>query len=277
MPPLHTFIHDVNGKIDRSHLIQFDGKFCTKGIGLKITLTGQTQYEIGGNLYKVQPGEAFLMDRYTEFHGYVKGKTLQQGICIDISPDLIQQTQCHFDQPVSDYGEIPLMICSLRHYDLLKEVQFFDQSLYQLDWEHEGTEILYEWATKLGQLIGKLKGEQKRLDVKKMATRQEIFRRLQIALDFLHDNVKGKFSLDHLALHTGMSSYHLARNFKNCFGQTLFQYHESLKMAYAAERLQQARQMTVAELALELGYEESSYFIRRFKRHFGHTPGKIPT
>ena len=277
MPPLHTFIHDVNGKIDRSQLLQFDGKFRTKGIGLKITLSGHTHYEIGGNHYSVQPGEAFLMDMYTDFHGFVEGNTLQQGICIDISPDLIQQTRCHFDQSVPSHDEIPLMICSLRHYHLLKEVQIFHQSLYQLDWEHDGTEILFHWATQLGKLIGKLKGEQARLNVKKRATRQEIFRRLQIALAFLHDNVKGKFSLDHLALHTGMSSYHLARNFKSCFGQTLFQYQESLKMAYAVEKLQQARQMTVAELALELGYEEPSYFIRRFKRHFGHTPGKIPT
>ncbi|MEL6135608.1 MAG: AraC family transcriptional regulator [Bacteroidota bacterium] len=275
MNVIQPFINHALGKIDRSSLTQFEGTFLTQGVSLKVPLTGTIHYEVEGKSYRAAPGQFCLMDQYTLFTGVINSAHTQTGICIDIPLTLIQDSLRGFDQEMMDDApEIPLSICSLQHYRLASQVHRFAQEITIIDWEQAGPEILCGWAEKIGALVLRVRGEQMNLNVKKASTRHEIFRRLQIALSYLHDHRDSKFSLDVLAQHTGMSTYHLARNFKQCFGQTLFQYHESLKMQYAFRQLQ-THDIQVAELALALGYEEPSYFIRRFKQHFGQTPGKI--
>lgn len=80
-------------------------------------------------------------------------------------------------------------------------------------------------------------------------------------------------SIDFIARQACMSVNHFIRLFKSQVGCTPAQFIISRKMT-RAKLLLASEQMSVKEIAFEIGYEDISYFNRLFKRHTGMTPGK---
>jgi len=75
---------------------------------------------------------------------------------------------------------------------------------------------------------------------------------------------------------SGLSSEHLCRSFKKHLSTTPTAYINNLKLTYAANLLLRT-DMTVTEIAFETGFDSLSYFHKRFKQSFGHTPSEHRT
>ncbi len=74
-----------------------------------------------------------------------------------------------------------------------------------------------------------------------------------------------------LARDIGMNEAKLMRAFKLVYGRTIFDFTQQLRME-RAKKLLEVSELSVTEIALEVGYEYSSNFTTAFKRHFGITP-----
>jgi AraC-like DNA-binding protein len=74
-----------------------------------------------------------------------------------------------------------------------------------------------------------------------------------------------------LAREIGMNEAKLMRAFKQIYGRTIFDFAQQLRME-RAKKLLESTELSVTEIALEVGYEYSSNFTTAFKRHFGITP-----
>jgi AraC-like DNA-binding protein len=74
-----------------------------------------------------------------------------------------------------------------------------------------------------------------------------------------------------LARDVGINEAKLMRAFKQVYGRTIFDFTQQLRME-RAKKLLEASELSVTEIALEVGYEYSSNFTTAFKRHFGITP-----
>ena len=74
-----------------------------------------------------------------------------------------------------------------------------------------------------------------------------------------------------LARDVGMNEAKLMRAFKHVFGRTIFDFTLQLRME-RAKKLLEVSELSVTDIALEVGYEYSSNFTTAFKRHFGITP-----
>jgi AraC-like DNA-binding protein len=74
-----------------------------------------------------------------------------------------------------------------------------------------------------------------------------------------------------LARDVGMNEAKLMRAFKHIYGRTIFDFTQQLRME-RAKKLLEVTELSVTEIALEVGYEYSSNFTTAFKRHFGITP-----
>ncbi len=81
-------------------------------------------------------------------------------------------------------------------------------------------------------------------------------------------------SLDQLAERFGVSKYHFIRLFRRYAGVTPMQYFQQLRLQKAC-RLLSARQLTVAQIADQLGYSSPYHFSRSFKQHYGISPGRF--
>ena len=92
-------------------------------------------------------------------------------------------------------------------------------------------------------------------------------------LQYLTINCLEKITINELAFLFCTNRSHLCRAVKEKTGKTVIEFIGEKKMALAKEKLLN-RQKTVAQIADELHFEESSYFCRFFKKQTGVTPGE---
>ncbi|HUP44006.1 MAG TPA: AraC family transcriptional regulator [Thermoanaerobaculia bacterium] len=78
--------------------------------------------------------------------------------------------------------------------------------------------------------------------------------------------------LARLASEFGVHPVYLARTFRSCYGLTIGSLRRRLRTDRAVMRLLTG-DVSLARLALELGYSDESHFAREFKRETGWTPG----
>lgn len=74
------------------------------------------------------------------------------------------------------------------------------------------------------------------------------------------------------AVRTGWSSRTLARAFRSETGLTFGAWRTQLRLLRALERLAQGESVT--EVGMALGYDSTSAFVSRFRRHLGTTPAR---
>ena len=78
-------------------------------------------------------------------------------------------------------------------------------------------------------------------------------------------------SIADLARLAGMSPYHFLRTFKQVTGVTPHQWLLRARLRAAAQRLVASRER-VTKIALDVGYEDLSNFVRSFRAEFGVSP-----
>lgn len=111
----------------------------------------------------------------------------------------------------------------------------------------------------------------KTLKITKAATRMELYSRLSLAVDYIHEQYAWAISLDELAAVACMSKFHFLRTFKQVFRLTPYQYITSIRLD-KARLLLTSTHFSVAEISLLVGYEDSSTFCRAFKGKVGYWP-----
>lgn len=82
-----------------------------------------------------------------------------------------------------------------------------------------------------------------------------------------------QFSVEELAQRLNLSRSQLHRKLKQATGQSANQFIREYRLQQAAELLKQ-EDLTVAEIAFEVGFGSPSYFTTCFSEHFGYPPGE---
>lgn len=96
-------------------------------------------------------------------------------------------------------------------------------------------------------------------------------RAVQGAADYLESHFDQRVSLEQLADHCSLSSYHLSRHFNRCIGMGINAYQHRLR-AEEACRLLRGTNMEITAVAMKTGYDDVSYFSRCFRRQTGVSP-----
>jgi AraC family transcriptional regulator len=110
------------------------------------------------------------------------------------------------------------------------------------------------------------------IDKTKASTRQEIYRRMQNAYEFLHNNFHNPIQVEDLASEACLSTFHFKRLFREVYHQAPYQYIKSLRVQKARELLKQG--LPVHEVCHRSGWRDKSAFIRLFKKEVGVTPDR---
>jgi AraC-like DNA-binding protein len=90
-------------------------------------------------------------------------------------------------------------------------------------------------------------------------------------VEFIEQHIAEDFPLATLASLAQLSTYHFARAFKRSFGIPPHRYHTNRRIERARALLANAK-ISVAEVALELGFSGASAFAATFRRTTGQTP-----
>ena len=99
-------------------------------------------------------------------------------------------------------------------------------------------------------------------------------RRAVEAALWLEENLAHPVGLEEAARQAGLSPFHFLRVFRKAIGVTPHQYLLRLRLREAA-RLLARSPMSVTEVALEVGFQDLSNFVRTFKRAAGASPARF--
>lgn len=105
------------------------------------------------------------------------------------------------------------------------------------------------------------------------STEQIQIRRYKTIVDYIKDHYRENISLENLAELIPCNSQYLCRLFKQISGDTPIQYLIHYRIERAEELLKETNR-TVSEVAMDCGFDNISYFIRKFKEIQGMTPGE---
>jgi AraC-like DNA-binding protein len=94
---------------------------------------------------------------------------------------------------------------------------------------------------------------------------------LTALFSYVHEHFRSVLSMDALTGVSGMSPSHVHRVFKRHLGCSPFQYISRLRLSEAADALIQTDK-PITQIALDLGFNDSNYFTRLFRKQTGLSP-----
>lgn len=100
---------------------------------------------------------------------------------------------------------------------------------------------------------------------------EETVAQIKKAKDIIIENMAQPPSLEALSKRVGLNVKKLKMGFKEFYGAPVFTFLLNYKLDYSKKLLEQ-NQLNVSEVAIHVGYSNSSHFIAAFKKKFGITP-----
>jgi AraC family transcriptional regulator len=151
-----------------------------------------------------------------------------------------------------------------------KTEQLLQKSLQKEDADVLLSELITEFL-----LLNKDTGQQiKKINAVKKSTREELYKRLVLAKELIHDNVCENLTVEQIAKEVCLNKFHFLSNFKTVFNTTPHKYHTEKKLQKAFQLLQ-SKQYSVAEVCNLVGFESIGSFSNLFKRRFEISPSQL--
>jgi AraC-like DNA-binding protein len=232
---------------------------------IKLVLEGEEIHEIGGRPHVLCPGRLLMVDAGAPYRTVVRRSQQTLGLCIYM--------------PCAPVDAAPQALILGRGFlqaadatTLGRLVTAWAARLHGSDMPAgQAASVVDDLAKLLPEALATAASALDQLSAQRMSTRREALIRLECARAHLHSNLDRLISLHELAAVAGMSSFHLARYFREAYGVAPARYHRNLRLDHAAQRLLRA-EASVTQVALDAGYGQLSAFTHAFRRHFGRPP-----
>jgi YesN/AraC family two-component response regulator len=124
----------------------------------------------------------------------------------------------------------------------------------------------------IGKLSQILKGEKKE-DTSEGAESREVFI-MDCLESFIDENFDQDLTRDKLAEKAHMERYRFSRAFNARFGRSVRSYLNAVRVKKAAELLRKHPDLSVADIAIFVGYGSISHFGKVFKNEYGMSPNR---
>ena len=249
-----------------------------------------SKFFLSGGMRTTTPNVPGVIDDYEEVAGYnylfflpdirefehFNPKQHTQCIGIYWYPELLDNFQGSFDQlptllrqlienPIKERFHQPLGATTPAMRLVLKQILQcpFREKLRLMYLEAKVLELL---TLQIAQW-----GENNQVLGRSLYFRPNEIQRLHHAKAILNQTLHNPPSLLNLAKEIGLNDFKLKRGFREVFGTTVLGYVQSLRLEQA-QRLLRDTNLTVAEIASQVGYESIGHFRYLFKRQFGITP-----
>ncbi|HET7628635.1 MAG TPA: AraC family transcriptional regulator [Bacillales bacterium] len=132
-------------------------------------------------------------------------------------------------------------------------------------------ELMHDIMRRMLVIHMETKKEIERLPAMRPAVREEIYRRVATAHDFLEACYAQPLTLDTIAQTACLSANHLLKNYKAVHGKSPSQQLSEIRMR-EAKRLLADEDIAVTDIAFAVGFETASAFSKKFRRHTGCAP-----
>ena len=223
--------------------------------------SGSMELSFDGETHIAKAGEFVFIDCYQE-HGY---KSLEDWSCLWL----------HFDGTLTRelYSQITKRhghIFSLTNpYPIVSKLDLIMRTLQDGYVVREAlmSKYIYDILTSffLHPILSKTSSSSKPFASNQASMAEE-------SILYINDHFSEQISVEDLAMHAGLSTYHYIRSFKRAMGITPYQYLINTRLN-AAKYLLIHSELSVKEICFSTGFTSESVFNNSFKKNLGLTPG----
>lgn len=237
-------------------MTRIDGPLCL----FQYTVSGSGQLDIGGSVRTVGPGQAFLVDIPGSHRYYLPDSGSSWEFCFILFRPWGLEKQweqvCRKLAPVCAIPQdSPLL--------LVLEDMVRSGLGNQIRDGYTASACVYRFMMELLRFTSG------------SGTRRETWpESVATAAREMELNPSRIAGVEQLAEMTGLSKYHFIRLFKRHTGVTPLEFLTKVRMRQAVALLRETG-LSVDEVAKEVGYAGSSYFIKVFQKWVGFTPGEF--
>lgn len=227
-----------------SSLNTFYRKQNASPFSVKVVTKGVENYWLLGKNYSVREGEFLIVNEKDPVTVNVESKEQTKGVCFYPPFDLIQGT---LERMTLNTDQILERKTTPHHTIFTHKVNRLNSSLtgkflasILQNLNHEtaltDTESLNLYL-RLAEVLVKdqliINDQLRCLKSKRKTAQEELYRRLSVVKDFIHDNYTEKLEIEQLANLSCLSKFHFLRSFKDLYGLSPYQYAIRLKLEKA--------------------------------------------
>ncbi len=251
------------------------------GLGVKYVASGEEIYYANNKKYNVKVGEYIIGNEFTKSLVQINSKESVQGLCIDISSEIISEVAEFHDLNGSELKEFLLSDqffvnrYNVKNTSLGYTLNDINQKIKSGTFTNDlhQNELFYSLAESIITDQRFVFDHLTNLEFKKDLTNEEVFRSVLNAKSFIDENLTANLSLESIAIQTGISKYHFIRVFKSAFGISPYQYQKRKRLELA--KLDLIKGNDIFFTAILYGFPDVPTFSKAFKQQFGQTPGSI--
>ena len=233
---------------------------------------GTCRLKLDGRSFKVCESTLLILNTHQNLRYEIESEKEVETCNIHFNAVFVQQvlnTMIHndetlLDDPFADKPHSPQFINQL-HYKALA----FSKILTR---QHTSEEMFLDLLLHMLQIEQQSNLKIKNIKATKPSVRKELYQRICLAKDYIYGYYDHPWILDELCHKIGMSKYHFLRVFKDCFGISAYHMLKQVRLARAQTLLQQT-DLSIDEIAIHIGYEETNSFFKAFKEAYATTPG----
>lgn len=267
-----------------SSLQDFEGKLQDAKYSLKFPILGKERYVVNNSDYEINQNNFIVCNAGEEVEASVKSKKAVLGICMSFTTDYIsglcasieQNLENGIDHPFNENSSFTFLTKKnhLNGDSLSIALNRLKQAVLDNTVDTYDTEQFYiSIAEKLILRESEIRSDIERLPHIRVSTRHEIYRRICLMNDYIHDNFKNDISLDSLSKICMLSKFHALRCYHKIYNITPYQKIISLRLLESKELIRQG--VSVNEAAFETNFSNYRTFSKHFKRHFNLTPSQF--
>lgn len=248
-------------------------------LSLKTFDGGTARYSLGRAEYRVEPGQGFIVNHDQPYRVELASPRPVHSLCLFFAPEAVRQTLASLTRSPEDLIEHPVSDDQPpeffeRNYPLTAAFQTSLERASRAALQGDQMRLEVSLQAALVQVFGLHRGaklESFSLRVAKAATRQELYRRLHRAREYMHANFERNLPLTEVAAVANLSVNHLMRGFQELFNISPHQHLLRCRLE-RAEQLLKTTSLPVSRICLEVGFESLGGFRSRFNRTFGVPP-----
>jgi AraC-like DNA-binding protein len=241
-------------------------------------------YDVGRGFYKVDDSSYLVLNANQDYSISVEDGSRGESFCIFFEDGFAEQVHHSLSRKTSQLLDTP-------ETPSTEPIHFFDKTYphdsvlspalstfkagFPLRKEEEGwvNEQLYGMMRRLLNVHQNVRQDVEQIASVRASTRDELYRRLHRARDFMVACLDQPITLEDIARVACLSPNHLLRTFKQVFRQTPHQFLTAKRLE-AASKLLVRTDLSICDVCLSVGFEGVGSFSTLFSRSFGVPPGK---
>jgi len=252
-------------------------------LSIKTVIDGQVTWIVDGRELVVDAGSFLILNDGQEYSMNLESPRPMETCCAffrkgfveQIAQDATTSLQASLDAPSREAP--PLQFLARLHRDpkrvILSRLWTLAERCVEQLQPSSFEEDFLVLSKQLLTLYEEISSQVSRVPAAKASTREELFRRLQTAREYMHTSGDERVSLLRIAKEACLSPYHLHRSFRQVFRQTPHEYLTGIRLERARSLLTSGH--TVIDACIEVGFTSTSSFSRLFRSHFGRPPSDI--